>query len=58
MSGPAVIDTSPASPPFRPTNRSMRPNTSRDRDSAVMTPAAAARLVFTSTLLMAIASKG
>ena len=56
MWGAAVIETSPASAPFRPANRSMRPKIGRDTMSAATTPAAAARLVLTSTLLMATAS--
>ena len=42
--------------PFSPAKRSMRPRTGRDMASAAMTPAAAARLVLTSTMLMATAS--
>ena len=55
-SGPAVMETSPASPPFRPTIRSIRPKNSRETDSAVITPAAAAKLVLISTTLIATAS--
>ena len=49
MSGPAVIATSPASAPFSPANRSMRPSIGLETNSAAITPAAAARFVLTST---------
>ena len=54
---PVVIDDiwpgcngeAPASAPLRTASKSMRPRRGRDKKSAAMTPAAAARLVFTST---------
>ena len=58
MSGPAVIATSPAMAPFRQANRSVRPKTGRAQNRAMSAPAAAARLVLTSTWLMATASSG
>ena len=56
MSGAAVIETSPAIAPFRPANRSTRPRIGREMARAAMTPAAAARFVLTSTMLIATAS--
>ena len=56
MSGPAVIETSPAIAPLRPANRSMRPRIGRDTASAATTPAAAARFVLTRIWLIATAS--
>ena len=50
------MDTSPAMAPFSTTKRSTRPKSGRDTLMAAMTPAPAAKLVLTSTLLMATAS--
>ena len=51
-----MIETSPAIVPFSAANRSMRPSSERETSMAVMTPAAAARFVLTSTMLMDTAS--
>ena len=56
MSGAAVMDTSPAIAPLRPANRSMRPSSGRDTAKPAIAPAAAAKLVLTSTMLIATAS--
>ena len=56
MSGPAVIETSPAIAPLRLAKRSTRPKSGRETISAAMTPPAAARFVLTSTWLIATAS--
>ena len=56
MSGPAVIATRPLIAPLSDARRSTCPNTGRERTSAVITPAAAARLVLTRTLPIATAS--
>ena len=56
MSGPAVMATRPPMAPLRMISRSMRPNRGRAMHRAVTTPAAAAKLVFASTLLIATAS--
>ena len=56
ISGPAVIETSPAMAPFSPASRSIRPRIGLDTAMAAMTPAAPAKFVLTSTWLIATAS--
>ena len=55
-SGPAVIDTKPPMAPFSTASKSTRPRMARATLSAATTPAPAARLVLTSTLLIITAS--